>query len=196
MRRLLLLGFAQQMSGLSIKSLVRSGSAALGVDARQLEQALERSAHAAGFLGQSSGVAVLLVFLHEGELTTSGGGDCAFPAGARCLYFIRDTEDFNYGTLQASSKTSLLDTLSRLITEIYQPCIRDNMFGFTKKMMEGDKARLVDSQNRALDVVHRAIESLHSVLELTGVDAADLVRPAPSPRAAPRPTGGTSTRTS
>ena len=41
-------------------------------------------------------------------------------------------------------------------------------------MMEGDKARLVDSQNRALDVVHRAIESLHSVLELTGVDAADL----------------------
>ena len=70
------------MSGLSIKSLVRSGSAALGVDARQLEQALERSAHAAGFLGQSSGVAVLLVFLHEGELTTSGGGDCAFPAGA------------------------------------------------------------------------------------------------------------------
>ena len=47
------------MSGLSIKSLVRSGSAALGVDARQLEQALERSAHAAGFLGQSSGVAVL-----------------------------------------------------------------------------------------------------------------------------------------
>ena len=166
------------MSGLSIKSLVRSGSAALGVDARQLEQALERSAHAAGFLGQSSGVAVLLVFLHEGELTTSGGGDCAFPAGARCLYFIRDTEDYNYGTLQASSKTSLLDTLSRLITEIYQPCIRDNMFGFTKKMMEGDKARLVDSQNRALDVVHRAIESLHSVLELTGVDAADLVRPA------------------
>ena len=89
------------MSGLSIKSLVRSGSAALGVDARQLEQALEQSAHAAGFLGQSSGVAVLLVFLHEGELTTSGGGDCAFPAGARCLYFIRDTEDYNYGTLQA-----------------------------------------------------------------------------------------------
>ena len=96
------------MSGLSIKSLVRSGSAALGVDARQLEQALERSAHAAGFLGQSSGVAVLLVFLHEGELTTSGGGDCAFPAGARCLYFIRDTEDYNYGTLQASSKLSLI----------------------------------------------------------------------------------------
>ena len=85
--------------------------------------------------------------------------------------------EVNFGTLEGGT----LESLSRLLTDVYQPCLSRNTFDFMKKMKKEELEELDASNARCVKVVERAIESLSSGLELAKVDGKFTVSPPTRP---------------
>ena len=149
------------------------------------------------FLQAEQSVTRLLFYKQTGddgaERVFMTNGD-AEPLTGRCCYFVRVVDkpvtpanvdvEVNFGTLEGGT----LESLSRLLTDVYQPCLHHNIFDFMKKMKKEELEELESSNARCVKVVEQAIESLSSGLELAKVDDKfNVPPPAPCPHPAAAP---------
>ena len=142
------------------------------------------------FLQAEQSVTRLLFYKQAGddgsERVFMTNGD-AEPLTGRCCFFVRVVDkpvtpanvdvEVNFGTLEGGT----LESLSRLLTDVYQPCLSRNTFDFMKKMKKEELEELDASNARCVKVVEQAIESLSSGLELAKVDGKFTVSPPTRP---------------
>jgi dynein heavy chain len=122
----------------------------------------------------------LLFYAQDGTvICTMGDGE---PLKGKGAFVVRVTDDnkpvsvpdndINFGTINGSSAETLL-TLTKLMSEVYDPCLASNLFGYMKKMKPAEKEELENLQKKCVVVIDKAIASLQSGLELAKVDPSD-----------------------
>ena len=127
----------------------------------------------------------------KGVICTTGDTE---PLKGRCAYAIRLTgaspvanaeNDVNIGTVGdgKGSGASTLQSLTKIMSEVYEPCLETNLFGYVKKMKPAEKEELEALNKRCITVIDKAIESLANGMELAKLEDGELVRAARSLRA-------------
>ena len=129
----------------------------------------------------------LLFYLQDKGVTCTTGD--SEPLKGKCAYAIRLTadspvasaeNDVNFGTLDGNHGSSPLQTLSRLMSEVYDPFLEMNLFGYVKKMKPAEKEELETLNKRCIVVMDKAIESLQNGVELAKLGGADQVENKPA----------------
>ena len=115
---------------------------------------------------------------------TKGDGDGLV---GRCCFFVRLCDkalssqnvdaELNFGSVEGGQT---LQTVSRLMTQIYSPLVTTNTFGFTKKMKPKDKEDLNEASGRFMSAIEKDIEWLSKNIELAKLEKNDLVANVPS----------------
>ena len=104
------------------------------------------------------------------------------PLTGKCAYVVRVTDegkpvtvaenDINFGTINGDS-TETLQTLTQLMSNVFDPCLASNLFGYVKKMKPNEKEELEALQKKCVVVIDKAIQSLQGGLELAKLDPSD-----------------------
>ena len=115
------------------------------------------------------------------------------PLTGKCAYVVRVTDegkpvtaaetDINFGTINGDS-TATLQTLTQLMSNVYDPCLASNLFGYMKKMKPNEKEELETLQKKCVVVIDKAISSLAGGMKLAEIDPSDpelKVRAVPGP---------------
>ena len=177
---------------MSDKYVAKLVSQAFGVGSSVVDSAMSGNALVAKFVSgegpskllfyyQPQTSSVPTVFVTSGEME---------PLTGRCAYFIRLVDGkpvdvanvdtvLNFVTHRGGSQT--VDTLKYLTSDLFQPCIKANMFGFAKLMSEEDKGSLVKSNDMLCTKLDTALENLAAAVNLPIVEARDLVGAADAP---------------
>ena len=123
----------------------------------------------------------LLFFAQDGTvICTSGDSE---PLKGKGAFVVRVTDDgkpvsvpendINFGTINGEDSTTTLQTLTKLMSEVYDPCLASNLFGYVKKMKPNEKEELEGLQKKCVVVIDKAISSLQGGLELAKPDPSD-----------------------
>ena len=104
------------------------------------------------------------------------------PLTGKCAYVVRVTDegkpvtaaetDINFGTINGDS-TATLQTLTQLMSNVYDPCLASNLFGYMKKMKPNEKEELETLQKKCVVVIDKAISSLAGGMKLAEIDPSD-----------------------
>ena len=104
------------------------------------------------------------------------------PLTGKCAYVVRVTDDgkavavpetdINFGTINGDS-TETLQTLTQLMSNVFDPCLASNLFGYMKQMKPNEKEELETLQKKCVVVMDKAIQSLQGGLELAKLDPSD-----------------------
>ena len=104
------------------------------------------------------------------------------PLTGKCAYVVRVTDegkpvtvpetDINFGTINGDS-TATLQTLTQLMSNVFDPCLASNLFGYVKKMKPNEKEELETLQKKCVVVIDKAIHSLAGGMKLAEIDTSD-----------------------
>ena len=123
-----------------------------------------------------------LLFFAQGGTVICTSGDSE-PLKGKGAFVVRVTDDgkpvsvpendINFGTINGEDSTTTLQTLTKLMSEVYDPCLASNLFGYVKKMKPNEKEELEGLQKKCVVVIDKAISSLQGGLELAKPDPSD-----------------------
>jgi dynein heavy chain len=123
-----------------------------------------------------------LLFFAQGGTVICTSGDSE-PLKGKGAFVVRVTDDgkpvsvpendINFGTINGEDSTTTLQTLTKLMSEVYDPCLASNLFGYVKKMKPNEKEELEGLQKKCQVVIDKAISSLQGGLELAKPDPSD-----------------------